>query len=57
MGASQSLDAGYACVSGELSEVDKQHIVTQTFLQKQAARAHGRKGLLRCIMCMSAQCT
>lgn len=57
MGASQSLEAGYACVSGELSEVDKQHIVTQTFLQKKAARAHGRNGLLRYMICMSAQCT
>lgn len=41
MGANQSIDAGYACVGEDLSEVDKQYLITHTFLQKQGAREHG----------------
>ncbi len=43
MGAQQSLEVGYACVSGDISEVDRKQFVTKTFLQKQSARQNGKK--------------
>ena len=47
MGAQQSLTAGYAYVSGDLPEVDKQHSGARPSLQKQGARENGKTTLLR----------
>ena len=48
MGVQHSMEVGYACVSGDPSEVDDQHLKTRTFLRKQNARQPGDRLFLTC---------